>query len=75
MWLIEKISISPETPQVEITHLVEGKLMHQGVQFTSCNHQIADLQTSKQQIDHQLIDQLLIYQWKLVKIDQLVMVC
>ena len=30
------------------------------------NPQLAELQTSKQQIDHQLIDQLLICRWKLM---------
>ena len=37
------------------------------------NPQLAELQTSKQQIDHQLIDELLICQWKLMKIDELMM--
>ena len=63
--------VSPETPQVESTHIMVGcKLGFQGVQSTSSNHQIADLQTSKQQIDQLLIDQLLIYQWDLVEIDK-----
>ena len=65
--------VSPETPKVESTHLVEGKVMLQGVQYNSYRSQMADPQTSRQQIDHQLIDQLLIYQWKLVKIDKLMM--
>ena len=62
--------VSPGTPQVESTHLVEGKMILQGVQHTAINKttnpQMADLQTSKQQIDHQLMDQLLICQWKLM---------
>ena len=53
--------------------LVEGKVILQGVQYNSYQSQIADLQTCKQQIDHQLMDQLLICQWKLAKIDKLVM--
>ena len=53
--------------------MVGGKLEHQGVQYNSYQSQIADLQTCKQQIDHQLMDQLLICQWKLAKIDKLVM--
>ena len=65
--------VSPETPQVEGTGVLGGKLSVQLVQYTSYRSQTADLQTSKQQIDHQLIDQLLIYQWKFAKIDKLVM--
>ena len=42
----------------------------QGVQY---NNQFSHLQTTKEQIDHQLIDELLICQWKLVTIDQLMM--
>ena len=61
---------SPESRQIEPPDLVERELMHQRVQSTSSNHQIADLQTSKQQIDQLLIDQLLIYQWDLVEIDK-----
>ena len=50
-----------------------GKVILQGVQYNSYQSQIADLQTCKQQIDHQLIDELLICQWKLMKIDKLMM--
>ena len=64
---------SPEPPQVESTDVVGGNLMHQGIQQNSYQSQIADLQTCKQQIDHRLMDQLLICQWKLAKIDKLVM--
>ena len=49
------------------------QLAVRGVQSTISNHQIADLQTGKQQIDHQLIDELLICQWKLMKFDKLTM--
>ena len=48
-----------------------GQVPIQGVQYSSNNHQVADLQTSKLQTDQQLIDQLLIDQGHVIKIDQL----
>ena len=74
-WKWFKISknfrVSPETPKVETPDLVGGKVILQGPR--TAEHQMADLhlQTSKQQIDEHLIDQLLTYQLKLVKINQL----
>ena len=41
--------------------------MHQGVQSTSFNHQMADLQTSKQQIDQELLDHLLVNHYQLIQ--------
>ena len=64
--------ISPEAPQAEGTGVLGGKLGVQGAR--TANDQMADLhlQTCKQQIDHQLIDQLLNYELKPVNIGQLV---
>ena len=50
--------------------MVGGKLMVQGYS-KQYQHQLADLQTSKQQINQQPVDQLLIDPGKLIEIDQL----